>query len=83
MNKKTHMKILELSFDVFETILLAKKYNSKEEVMLAMKNALNLTKDNATMPTELKLAYVEAYKKLDILTWEEMLEVIAILNAED
>ena len=68
MDNKTRIKILELSFTVMENLLLSKDFQSKEEVMAAIKKAVDMTSKDDKMPIELKLGYAEAYKKLDNLT---------------
>ena len=82
MDNKTRIKILELSFTVMENLLLSKDFKSKEEVMLAIKKAVEMTSKDEKMPIELKLGYAEAYKKLDNLTWVEIQEIKDIISSD-
>ena len=40
MDNKTRIKILELSFNIMENLLLSKDFKDKEELMAAAKKAL-------------------------------------------
>lgn len=80
MDAKTRIKILELSFNIMENLLMSKDFKSKEEVMSATKKAVNLSKENDKLPIEVKLGYAEAYKQLNGLSWEEMLEIKEIIG---
>ena len=82
MDNKTRIKILELSFNVMENLLTSKDYASKEELMSAAKKGVEISSSNAKMPLELKMAYAEAYKKLDSLSWEEILEIKEIISED-
>ena len=83
MEKETQIKIMELSFTILEKILLAKKYNSKQEVLEYAVKSLEMARANDKMPQELKMAYLEAVSKLKGLTFEEITEIISILKDED
>ena len=82
MDNKTRIKILELSFNVMENLLTSKDFENKEELMNAAKKAVEISNKNEKMPIELKMAYAEAYKKLDGLTWEEILEIKEIISED-
>ena len=82
MDNKTRIKILELSFNVMENLLTSKDYKDKEELMAAAKKAVEISNANKSMPIELKLGYAEAYKKLESLSWEELLEIKEIISAD-
>ena len=82
MDNKTRIKILELSFNVMENLLTSKDYKDKEELMVAAKKAVEISNANEKMPIELKLGYAEAYKKLESLSWEELLEIKEIITAD-
>ena len=82
MDNKTRIKILELSFNVMENLLTSKDYANKEELMAAAKKAVEISNANKNMPIELKLGYAEAYKKLESLSWEELLEIKEIITAD-
>lgn len=82
MDNKTRIKILELSFNVMENLLTSKDYKDKDELMVAAKKAVDISNANKNMPIELKLGYAEAYKKLESLSWEELLEIKEIISAD-
>ncbi len=82
MDKKTQIKIMELSFNIMEKILTEKKYTNKEEVMSVVKNAIIIAEKNDQLPTEIKMAYTEAYEKLNSLTWDEMEEIRKIIDED-
>lgn len=82
MDKKTQIKIMELSFTIMEKILTEKKYTNKEEVMSVVKNAIIIAEKNDQLPTEIKMAYTEAYEKLNSLTWDEMEEIRKIIDED-
>ncbi len=83
MDKKTEIKVMELSFTILEKILLAKKYESKNEVLEYAIKSLETARSNDKMPMELKMAYLEAVTKLKGLSFEEINEIISILKDED
>ena len=80
MDNKTRIKILELSFNIMENMLLSKDFKDKDELMAVAKKSVDISSKDEKMPTELKLAYAEAYRKLDSLSWEEILEVKDIIT---
>lgn len=82
MDNKTRIKILELSFNVMENLLTSKEYANKEELMAAAKKGVEISSANAKMPLELKMAYAEAYRKLESLSWEEILEIKEIISED-
>ncbi len=83
MDKKTEIKVMELSFTILEKILLAKKYENKNEVLDYAIKSLETARSNDKMPVELKMAYLEAVTKLKGLSFEEINEIISILKDED
>ena len=82
MDNKQKIKILELSFQIMENLLMSKQFTSKEEVMASAKKAVDISSKDAKMPIEVKLGYAEAYKKLSGLTWEEMVEIKEIISED-
>ena len=80
MDNKTRIKILELSFNIMENLLVSKDYKSKDELMLAAKKGVEISNKDEKMPVELKMAYAEAYQKLNSLSWEEILEIKEIVT---
>ena len=82
MDNKQRIKILELSFNIMENLLMSKDYKAKKEVMDSAKKAVEISNRDAKMPIEVKLAYAEAYKKLNGLSWEEMVEIKEIISED-
>ena len=82
MDNKTKIKVLELSFNIMENILMSKNFQNKEEVMAAIKKAVEISQKEEKMPIQLKLAYAEAYKKLSSLSWEELCEIKDIISED-
>ena len=80
MDNKTRIKILELSFNIMENLLVSKDYKSKEELLASAKKGVELSNKDEKMPMELKMAYAEAYQKLNSLSWEEILEIKEIVS---
>ena len=80
MDNKTRIKILELSFNIMENLLVGRDYKSKEELMASAKKAVEISNKDEKMPVELKMAYAEAYQKLNSLSWEEILEIKEIVS---
>ncbi len=79
MDNKQRIKILELSFNIMENLLLSKDFKDKDELMVAAKKGVDISNKDEKMPLELKMAYAEAYSKLDSLSWEEILEIKEII----
>ena len=83
MDNKTRIKILELSFNIMENLLTSKDFKSKEEIMTDAKKAVEISNRDEKMPLEIKMGYAEAYKKLEGLSWEEILEIKDIIGDDD
>lgn len=83
MEKESQIKIMELSFTILEKILLAKKFESKTDVLNYAIKCLETARKNEKMPNELKIAYIEAVTKIKALSFEEIKEIIAIIKDED
>jgi predicted lactoylglutathione lyase len=82
VDNKQKVRILELSFNIMEKLLMSKDFKSKEEVMDAAKKAVAVSNKDEKMPLEIKMGYAEAYKKLDTLTWEEIVEIKQIISED-
>ena len=80
MDNKTRIKILELSFNIMENLLLSKEFKDKDELMSAAKKGVDISNRDEKMPLTLKMAYAEAYSKLDSLSWEEIQEIKDIIS---
>ena len=76
------MKVIELSFAVMEKMLLAKNFKSKQELMDYCLKTTEIAKNNPQYPEELKLAYFEAIKKLQDLSFEDIVEIKKIIEED-
>ncbi len=70
---------IDYSFKVLEEILTFKKYENREQIMAVGKAMLDIA-EKKDCKEEYKEIYRDAYKKLDSLTYDEMKEIIDILN---
>lgn len=82
MDNKQKIKILELSFNIMENLIMSKNFTSKQEVMESAKKAVEISNKDPKMPIEVKVAYAEAYKKLNGLSWEEIVEIKDIISED-
>ncbi len=78
MDKET-LKVKQLSFTIFEKILLDGEYQNKQEILL---KAVKLSKEarSKNAPKSFVLAQDEALKMIKNLSFEEIKEIIAILK---
>ena len=74
------MEAMDLSFKILETVLVLKDYKSKEEVLKVAGVMRGVALDSEEYPKTVKDAYVEAYKKLEGLSYEEMMEIKEIIE---
>lgn len=79
-NKVEYTTKVDFSFKIFEKILLFKKYNSRDEIMRVAQSIVKVARDNPSYDDETKTFYIEAFNRLNLLTFEEMKEIIEILN---
>ena len=77
--QKTSVEAMELSFKILETVLVLKEYKSKEEVLKVADLMRKIALESEEYPKTVKDAYIEAYKKLDGLNFDEMMEIKSII----
>ncbi len=80
MEKNISMEAMDLSFKILETILVLKDYKTKEEVLKVATVMRGVALESEEYPKVVKDAYIEAYNKLDGLTFEEMMEIKDIIE---
>ena len=80
MEQNMNMESIDLSFKILETILILKDYKSKEEVLKVAHVMRGVALDSEEYPKVVKDAYIEAYKKLEGLSYEEMMEIKDIIE---
>lgn len=68
------------SYKIINKILLFKNYKSREEVLTVAGTMVKMARNNPNYSDELKGAYLGAFEKLNMLTFDEMKEIISILN---
>ena len=79
-NKVEYTTKVDFSFKIFEKILLFKEYKSRDEVMRIAQSIVKVARDNTSYDDETKGYYIEAFNRLNLLTFDEMKEIIEILN---
>lgn len=80
MENNISMEAMDLSFKILETILILKDYKTKAEVLKVANVMRGVALNSDEYPKTIKDAYIEAYKKLDGLTFEEMMEIKEIIE---
>lgn len=73
----------DYSFKILEEILTLRDYENREDVLHTAQIMLDIANNNEKCSNELKASYLEAYKKLDSLSFDEMKEIINILKSDD
>lgn len=71
---------IDHSYKIINKILLFKNYKSREEVLTVAGTMVKMARNNSDYSDELKNAYLGAFEKLNMLTFDEMKEIISILN---
>ena len=67
---------VDMSFTIFEKILLFKDYKDEKEVLRVAQAMAKAASNNPSYEPYIKEAYNEAFRKLSLLTFEEMKEII-------
>lgn len=73
----------DYSFKVLETLLMLKKYKNKNDVINTGTMITKSIFQDDRLTVDVKASYREAMKKLDTLSFEEMKEIIGILELYD
>ena len=74
---------IDYSFKVLEEILTLKPYTNREEVISVGEKMLKRATENPSYSENVKGAYREAMNKLESLSFDEMKEIITILESDD
>ena len=80
--QKASVEAMELSFKILETVLILKEYKTKDEVIKVIDTMRKVASESEEYPKTVKDAYEEAYKKLDGLTFDEMMEIKSIITED-
>ena len=73
-------KVVEMSYNVFEKILTAIDYKTKEE-LIELADIMLKKVDEGDYPEIIKLAYQDAHKKIEILNLEQLNEIKSIITS--
>ncbi len=76
----TETRGVDLSFTIFEKVLLFKEYKDEKEVLRVAQAMAKVAEKNPDYEPYIKNAYAEAFRKLSLLTFEEMKEIIEIIK---
>lgn len=71
---------VDYSYKIMNKILTFKEYKNREEVLAVAASMVKLARSNSDYSDEVKNAYVGAFDKLNILSFNEMKEIISILK---
>ncbi len=75
-------RVIEMAFNVFEKILTAIDYKSKEELVRLATLMLEKVQEKK-YPEILRLAYTDAKRKIELLSLEQLDEIKQIIVSED
>lgn len=73
----------DYSFKVLEKFLMLKKYKTKEEVIRTCTEIVSIVCQDERLSPVVKSSYREALRKIDTLSYDEICEIISILNSYD
>ena len=73
----------DYSFQILEAIIMAKDYKTRVEVISSAELAVNVACSLPNLEPGWKSSFKEALKKLNSLNFDEMKEIIGILNSYD
>ena len=74
-------KVIELSYDVLEKIIMAIDYTSKEDLVRLSDIMVEKVESDSKYPELLKLAYKDAKSKIDLLSLDQINEIKSIITS--
>lgn len=77
---KNDPKVIETSYDILEKIVVAIDFQSKEE-LVKLATIMADKAANGDYPELLKLAYADAKHKVEILSFDQLMEIKKIINS--
>ncbi len=77
---KNDPKVIEVSYDVLEKIVVAINFQTKEE-LLRLANIMVEKVKKGDYPELLKLAYADALHKIELLSLAQLNEIKNIINS--
>lgn len=77
---KNDPKVIETSYDILEKMVMAIDFQSKEELE-KLATIMEDKAQNGDYPEFLKLAYADAKHKVELLSYEQLIEIKKIINS--
>jgi len=77
---KNDPKVIEVSYDVLEKIIVSIEFKTKEE-LVKLADIMVKKVEKGDYPELLKLAYADAKHKIDLLSLEQLNEIKNIINS--
>lgn len=74
-------KVIELSYDLLEKIIMAIDYTSKEDLVRLSDIMVEKVESDSKYPELLKLAYKDAKSKIDLLSLDQINEIKSIITS--
>ena len=74
-------KVIELSYDLLEKIIMAIDYKTKEDLVKLSSIMVKKVNSDDKYPELLKLAYADAKNKIDLLSFDQINEIKAIITS--
>lgn len=74
---------IDYSYRILEKFLRLKDFSSKEEVLEVAQRMIKIVADKEKYSDDVRAQYDEAYKKLNSLSYNEMKEILDLLDKED
>ncbi len=77
---KNDPKVIETSYDILEKIVVAIDFKTKEE-LVKLATIMADKAENGDYPELLKLAYADAKHKVELLSFDQLMEIKKIINS--
>ena len=74
-------KVIELSYDLLEKIIMAVDYKTKEDLVKLSSIMVEKVNSDEKYPEILKLAYNDAKGKIDLLSLDQINEIKSIITS--
>jgi hypothetical protein len=72
---ENNKEIIDLSFKIVETLVAVKEFKSKDEALKMINSMCNVANSSSDYPDTIKMAYKEAVKKVEYLSFDELCEL--------
>ena len=74
-------KVIELSYDLLEKIIMAINYKTKEDLVKLSSIMVGKVNSEDKYPELLKLAYTDAKNKIELLSFDQINEIKSIITS--